>query len=299
MLITFRMVRINTFSISSIIDINNEAAPNIPNDIQIIYNPNPSATFSTTTPVICYKDAAILEFDFLAGTPPFTVNYRDNGTIAIPSLIFNNLGTQTSTLSPDPSVNNHTYDIINIVDSKGCIGYINTISDILVRELPDLDITISGTNPICFGDFSELSFPVLSGLAPFNLSILEGSTNNTLNVDATGLIGGNPYQVSPSTTTIYTLTSVTDANGCIQSLSDSKTLTVNEIPIVDVSGTTEICRGDITNISFDFSAGLAPWTLFYNINGTVATPFSLSNISDNISVAQANTHDGKDRKSVV
>ena len=58
---------INTFSIVSIIDVNNEAAPNIPNDIQIIYNPNPSATFTTTTPVICYKDPATLEFDFLAG----------------------------------------------------------------------------------------------------------------------------------------------------------------------------------------------------------------------------------------
>ena len=280
---------INTFSISSIIDVNNEAAPNIPNDIQIIYNPNPSATFSTTTPIICYKDDAILEFDFLAGTPPFTVNYRDNATIVIPSLIFNNLGTQTSTLSPDPSVGNHSYDIINIVDSKGCIGTINTTEDILVRELPDLDITISGANPICFGDVSELSFPVLSGLAPFNLNILEGSANNTLNVDASGLIGGNPYQVSPSTTTIYTLTSVTDANGCMQSLIDSKTLTVNELPVVDVSGTTEICRGDITNINFDFSAGLAPWTIFYDINGTVATPFSLSNISDSVSVSPTTT----------
>ncbi len=282
---------INTFSISSIIDVNNEAAPNIPNDIQIIYNPNPSATFSTTTPVICYKDAAILEFDFLAGTPPFTVNYRDNGTIVIPSLIFNNLGNQTNILSPDPSVGNHSYDIINIVDSKGCIGTISTTEDILVRELPDLDITIISPNPpeICVGDIADLAFPVLFGVAPFNLSILEGSTNSTLTVDLNGYIGGNPYQVSPSTTTIYTLTSVTDANGCIQSLSDSKTLTVNELPVVDVSGTTEICRGDITNISFDFSAGLAPWTLFYNINGTVATPFQLSNISDNVSVSPTTT----------
>ena len=279
----------NTFSISSIIDINNQAAPNIPNDIQIIYNPQPSATFSTNTPLICYKDDAILEFDFLAGTPPFTVNYRDNGTIIIPSLVFNNLGTQTNILSPNPSVGNHSYDIINIVDAKGCINTINNTEDIFVRELPDLDITINGKNPICFGENSEISFPVLAGLAPFNLNLLEGSSNTTLNIDASGLIGGNPYQVSPPTTSIYTLTSVTDANGCMQSLTDSKTLTVNELPIVDISGTTEICNGDMTNIYFDFSSGLAPWTLFYDINGTVATPFSLNNISDSISISPTTT----------
>lgn len=280
---------INTFSIVSIIDVNNEAAPNIPNDIQIVYNPNPSATFTTTTPIICYKDAAILEFDFLAGTAPFTVNYTENGAIQIPSLSFNSLGTQTQILSPDPSVGNNTYAIINIVDIEGCIGNIITTEDILVRELPDLDLTISGTNPICFGDNSELSFPVLSGLAPFNLGILEGSTNNTLNVDATGLIGGNPYSVSPPNTTTYTLTSVTDANGCMQALNDSKTLIVNELPIVDVSGTTEICNEDITQIYFDFTAGLSPWTLSYDINGIIATPFPLSNPTDSIAVSPSVT----------
>ena len=31
-----------------------------------------------------------------------------------------------------------------------------------------------------------------------------------------------------------------DVNGCIQSLNESKTLVVNELPVVDVSGTTEI-----------------------------------------------------------
>ena len=45
----------------------------------------------------------------------------------------------------------------------------------------------------------------------------------------------------------------------------------------------------MTNIYFDFSAGLAPWTLFYDINGTVATPFSLNNVSDSISVSPTTT----------
>ena len=280
---------INTFSIVSIIDVNNEAAPNIPNDIQIIYNPNPSATFTTTTPIICFKEDAILEFDFLSGTAPFTVNYNDNLIIQIPSLIFNNLGTTSKILTPNPTVGNHSYSIINIIDAEGCTANIAATSNILVRALPDLDLTINGANPICFGQNSELSFPVLSGLAPFNLNLLEGSTNNTLTVDASGLIGGSTYLVSPPNTTTYTLTSVTDANGCMQTLIDSKTLIVNELPIVDATGTTEICNEEITQIYFDFSAGLSPWTLSYDVSGTIAAPFLLSNTSDSVSVSPSTT----------
>ena len=115
----------------------------------------------------------------------------------VPSLTFPALGTQTQILSPDLAVGLKTFSIINIIDSKGCIGNISNTIDILVNELPNIHVTISGTNPICFGDISELSFPVLAGLAPINLSLLEGATSNTLTIDALGLIGGQPYQVSP------------------------------------------------------------------------------------------------------
>ena len=280
---------INTFSILSITDINNELSPFIPNDIQIIYNPKPIASFSTTTTEICYEEAAILEFDFLAGTAPFTVNYADNGTIQIPSLNFNNIGTQQSTINPDPQPGLHNYTILNIIDNEGCIGNINSSKNILVKELPYLDLTISGTNPICFGDTSEISFPVLSGLAPFNLSLLEGVTNNTLLIDLNGFVGGIPYQVSPTNTTIYSLVSVTDANGCIKSLSETKDLIVNELPIVNVTGTKEICKNDVTDIIFDFTAGVSPWTLFYEIDGTPAIPFSLINSNDKISISPNST----------
>ena len=165
------------------------------------------------------------------------------------------MGTQNQILDPDPLVGNNTVGVLNIIDAEGCVGNIINNVDILVLELPDLDLTISGNNPICYGDNSELSFPILSGSAPFNLNILEGSINTTLNIDATGLIGGSPYIVSPANTTTYSLTTVTDANGCTQVLSDSKILIVNELPLVDISGTTEICNEDVTQIYFDFTAG--------------------------------------------
>ena len=280
---------INSFIITSIIDVNNEPAPNIPAGIQLVYNQNPTATFSTNTPIICYLEDADLEFDFSSGSAPFTVNYTINSIIASPSLSFNSLGTQSVILNPDPQIGNNLFEIINIIDNNGCIGYINTSADILVRELPDLDITISGNNPICNNDISSLSFPVLAGTAPFNLSIMEGSTLSTLNIDAAGMINGSSYEVSPSNTTDYSLISVTDANGCFQNLSDSKTLIVNELPLVTINGTNEICFEDITQIYFDFTAGLSPWTISYDINTVPATPFPLSNNFDSISISPATT----------
>ena len=65
---------------------------------------------------------------------PFTVNYTINGTIQVPSLSFNTLGTQNQILSPDPMVGNNTVAIVNIVDVEGCIGNIITTEDILVKE---------------------------------------------------------------------------------------------------------------------------------------------------------------------
>ena len=93
----------------------------------------------------------------------------------------------------------------------------------------------------------ELFFPVISGTPPFNVNYLAGGSTLTTSVDGSGnQTSGNPMIISPTTTTTYTLTSVTDAKGCVNSLSNDATLTVNEIPNVIVSGDTEICNQDQT-----------------------------------------------------
>ena len=71
--------------------------------------------------------------------------------------------------------------------------------------------------------------------------------------------------ISTTNTTTYTLTSVTDAKGCVNSLTNSAILTVNEIPNVIVSGDTEICNQDQTPLFFTFTSGIAPWTVNYNV----------------------------------
>jgi len=258
----------NQITINSLTDNSGVVTPSnqLPAPVFITMHANPNVDFTTSTPEICFDDPAILNFNFIAGNPPFSIDYSINSTNQTP-LTINGSGSQQYTITPDPIVGLNSYDIINITDGNGCVGIPNpNNASILVNPTPDINITVSGTNPICQGQDSELFFPVISGTPPFNVNYLAGGSPLTTNVDGSGnQTSGNPMIISPTSTTTYTLASVTDAKGCVNSLSNNATLTVNEIPNVIVSGDTEICNQDQTPLFFTFTSGTAPWTVNYNV----------------------------------
>ena len=258
----------NQITINSLTDNSGVTTPSnqLPAPVFITMHANPDVDFTTSTPEICFDDPAILNFNFIAGNPPFSIDYSINSTNQTP-LTVNGSGNQQYTITPDPIVGLNSYDIINITDGNGCVGIPNpNNASTLVNPTPDINITVSGTNPICQGQDSELFFPVISGTPPFSVNYLAGGSPLTTNVDGSGnQTSGNPMIISPTSTTTYTLTSVTDAKGCVNSLSNNATLTVNEIPNVIVSGDTEICNQDQTPLFFTFTSGTAPWTVNYNV----------------------------------
>ena len=276
----------NQISIDGLTDNSGVTTPTnqLPQPITITLNENPVVTFTSSTPEICYDDPAILNFNFSAGSPPFTIDYTINSTSQTP-LNINGSGNQQYTISPDPLVGLNSYDIILVTDAKGCDNTLsNPNATILVNPTPEVNITVSGTNPICEGQDSELFFPVISGTPPFNVNYLAGATPLSTDVDGSGnQVSGNPMIISPSVSTIYTLTSITDAKGCTNSLSNSAELTVNEIPNVIVSGDTEICDQDETPVFFTFNSGEAPWTVTYSI-ATAPSSITLYNTNDSILV---------------
>ena len=279
----------NTITIISATDNSGVLSPNnlIPNPVLVTVNPNPIVTFTTTTPEICFGQPAILEFGFLVGTADFDVDYTINNFAQTPLPLYNT-GTQTHTLTPNPPVGLNTYDMIQVTDANGCVSPLNGTNPvtITVNPTPVIDITVSGTNPICVGETSALFFPVTSGTSPYNLNYLAGTTNSTANVDAVGNIvtTGTTQPISPIITTSYTLVGVTDAKGCTNLLTNSANLVVNELPVVDISGTKEICNTDVTQLYFEFTAGNPPWTVNYTANGN-PNSVTLSNNSDSISVS--------------
>ena len=277
----------NLITINNLTDNSGISPPTstLPSPVTVIVNANPSVTFATSTPETCLNDPAILTFNFSTGTPPFNVDYKINNNGQTP-IVLNGSGNQQHSLNPLPNIGVNNYDIINITDVNGCTALPTpTNAVIIVNPTPDIDITVSGANPICVGQASELFFPVISGTPPFNVSYFAGTVSLSADIDAFGnlLSSSSPMTLNPNVTTTYSLVSVIDAKGCSNSLSESATVTVNEIPSVIVSGSTEICNQENTPLYFDFTAGSAPWTVAYTING-VPTALTLSNSSDSVIV---------------
>ena len=283
----------NIITILSVIDINGVASLNIPNPITITVQPNPIITFSTSTSEICFEESAILDFGFLVGSAPFDIEYTINNLAQTP-LSFSTGGTQAYNLNPDPAVGNNTYEIIKITDAFGCESVPSTTmsANILVNQNPLVGISISGSNPICIGQSSSLYFPIITaGAPPYNVSFMTGSSLSTVSIDASGFISatGTTKPIFPNNTTQYTLVSVIDNKACQSSLSDSTKLIVNELPILDFSGTTEMCEQDITQLYFNFQAGSSPWTVYYNINNGPSNFANFNNNIDSISISPIST----------
>jgi hypothetical protein len=66
---------------------------------------------------------------------------------------------------------------------------------------------LSGTASICSGSSTNLSVAITGGASPYTVVYSAGTLNS--------YVSGAAISVSPTSTTTYTITSVTDANGCL------------------------------------------------------------------------------------
>ena len=242
-----------------------------------------SVDFTTSSNEICFDDPVTLDLNFnQGGVTPFTVNYTVNALAQVAGPINN---TGINNISVSPSVGNNTYSITNITDANGCVNQNNPINaqNIYVNPLPDISITAL-PNPICVGDDATLLFTPVNGTPPYILDYTEtgNTTLFTANVPAAGL----PVIVNPDTTTTYSLTYVTDSKNCESSLSENTILVVNEIPQVNFSSQNETCDGDIIQLNFSFTAGVAPWFVNYSVNG-ISTSIPFNNMIDSIAISPA------------
>ncbi|HLO81901.1 MAG TPA: PKD domain-containing protein, partial [Chitinophagaceae bacterium] len=131
-------------------------------------------------------------------------------------------GATTSFITVNPAAT--TDYSVEVSNAEGCKDS-KTIT-VTVNPLPVIDIT--GNTVICFGGNTVLT---ASGGATYKWS--NGATTASVNVN-------------PAATTTYTV-EVTTAAGC--KASKSVTVTVNDKPIVNISGKAEICAGEETTLT--------------------------------------------------
>lgn len=157
---------------------------------------------------------------------------------------------------------------ITVIDASGCSPSPDTIN---VLNALEIQLTLNGTSPLCFGDQNgNIAGTIVNGTAPFIWSPIPTTGQNTNNANYNNLIDG-----------FYTI-SIADANGCL----DTDTLTLASPAAYDISETqTDVnCfNGSTGTIDITVnSGGLGGGVYTYNwLPGTVTgqgTP-NVSNLS--------------------
>ncbi|MCK6695360.1 MAG: hypothetical protein L6Q97_25070, partial [Thermoanaerobaculia bacterium] len=134
----------------------------------------------------------------------------------------------TASITVDES---DTYTV-TVTDAKGCTA--SATVTITVNPLPAGSIS-ANASLVCAGDENvTLTFTATAGTGPFDL-VINGETYP-------GILDGGTIVLTANTNTTYTLTSITDANGCTAT-GNSITVEVNEQPTVELPDLTEYCVG--------------------------------------------------------
>lgn len=220
---------------------------------------------------LCDGESSSLVLNF-TGQAPYTYTYW-NGT--------SNVGPVTTSNNPaniavTPPVGVTNYSMISIVDDNTCIGSVSGAAAITVNALPTA--VLSGTAKICTGGNTDLTFN-FTGTGPFTYYYSDGTTTfgPFTTSQATELVN-----VTPTDTTNYTLVTIED-NNCAGSVSGNALITVIPPSTAALTGTTEICKGDTTQLTINFT-GAPPFEYSYTDGSQVTGPINTMSFSNTLNV---------------
>ncbi|MCX6272509.1 MAG: hypothetical protein NTU44_15090, partial [Bacteroidetes bacterium] len=257
--ITKSPVVTTTYTISSLMDVHcTSLAIDLTGTAVVTVHPRPTGVISGTT-TICNAQTAELTLT-LTGTGPW------GGTLSDGTVFSGNSNTVTINVSPSITT---VYTISTLSDSycNATPNDLGTSATITVNLRPTG--VISGPASICAGQSAVLSIAV-TGTGPWTGTLSDGSTFSG---------SASPIVVSrsPVLTTIYTITTLNDANcGALPAeLSGSVNVIIHNRPTGFISGTTSICSGQTAIIEVSVT-GTGPW------NGTVMDGTSFSGNSSPI-----------------
>ena len=190
-----------------------------------------------------------------------------------------NSGAYSAVSNSNPSsplslnVGSNTIDVlITAQDGTTTKTYTITVS----KACPGVSAVFSGSASICQGSSTNLSVALTGGVSPFTV-VFDGNTINNY-------ISGSNIPVSPTTTTTYNLSSVTDGNNCTATISGSPvvTLKVNVGITSAAAAGNPICPGATTTLTANGVAGtnaILTWRSGANGTGSnLGTGLTLPNV---------------------
>ena len=207
-----------------------DSVGNCPGDTAYItVNVTPPPNAGTNGAItVCTADPPFDMFLQLGGTPLATGSWTDNNGNPISNLF-------------DPAIMSSGTYTYTVLGAGSCLDESSTVT-VTVNSSPAA--TLSVNSPICSGDsvFFNVS---LIGQGPFATIISDGINNYNYSLTANGLqTNGQSISFTPTTTTTYAITSISDLTGCINLNPITATTSVVQAPNAGVGGNVSVCTND-------------------------------------------------------
>lgn len=158
------------------------------------------------------------------GTPNGQISINVTGGTSSYSYAWTATNGFTSTSEDITGLTAGDYTVIVTDNGTNCS---QTLGPITVLEPPppsNAVLSLTGASPVCAGESTTLKVDVTGGAGPFTLTVSGLGT-------VSGYTSGADFTVAPLVNTTYTLTNVTDVNGCpATAVSGSVNIAVNPVP---------------------------------------------------------------------
>jgi VCBS repeat-containing protein len=218
----------------------------------------PSASFSGNDSIsICYSGGDTLFVRLTSSHLPVSYVYQKNNSTP-DTITVNSIASFSPIMVSDTgtykllSVFDHTYNYGIIINSIGKVNYYPKLSASLTP----------GSLDLCPG-FTDTMKVNLKGTAPWKITY----NRNTLPIDTLQDIFESKYKilVNASKPGIYTVSKVTDANGCSAVGTGQTIVTEKANPRASISGNDTICPYNTASLNVTLT-GTAPFRFYYTIN---------------------------------
>jgi len=226
-----------------------------------IINDNGSlAATSTSTDAICTNAAGTIDVTVTGGTAGYTYNWSN--------------GETTEDLS---NLSAGIFDL-TVTDANGCIA---TLSDTITNDNGNLAATSTNTNAICTNAAGAIDVTITGGTAGYTYGWSTGETTE----DLSNLNAG-----------VFNFT-VTDANGCVATLSDTVSATNASLTVVS-SITNGSCTALNGSIDITVTGGTAGYTYLWSTGETTEDLASIGAGSYSVIATDINGCSGVDTNQV-
>lgn len=228
-----------------------------------------------------------ITFTGASGTAPYTFTYKI-GTTGTPQTVSSTTGNSVTVAASTAAIGTFKYILLGVREGSvdACTQTQADTVTVTVSRVPTA--SVSGTSTVCLNGTQPLvTFTGANGIAPytFTYNINSGAPQTV------STVSGNSVSITAPVNTAgvfnYNLVSVSDASPalCSNAQTGQAVITIQALPAAQISGTTAVCQNAASPVvSFTGSAGTAPYTFTYNINGGATQTVSTTALSNSVTV---------------